>query len=115
LKRDYTLYLKDILDCIDKIDEFIAGMDYNQFVSDDKTSSAVIRKIEIIGEATKNLPAVLRDKYPDVPWAEMARMRDKVIHFYFGADYAIVWRVARERLPEIRPLIERILMEGKEK
>ncbi len=112
MKRDYGLYLKDILECIDRIEEFIAGMDFGQFVEDDKTTSAVIRKIEVIGEATKNLPAELRDKYPEVPWTDMARMRDKIIHFYFGVDHEIIWRVAKERLPEIRPLIERILKEA---
>jgi len=112
LKRNYGLYLKDILECIDRIEEFIAGMDFDQFVEDDKTTSAVIRKIEVIGEATKNLPTELRDKYPEVPWTDMARMRDKIIHFYFGVDHEIIWRVAKERLPEIRPLIERILKEA---
>ena len=112
MKRNYGLYLKDILECIDRIEEFIAGMDFDQFVEDDKTTSAVIRKIEVIGEATKNLPTELRDKYPEVPWTDMARMRDKIIHFYFGVDHEIIWRVAKERLPEIRPLIERILKEA---
>ncbi|GCC10025.1 hypothetical protein IPdc08_00043 [archaeon] len=112
MKRDYGLYIKDILECIDRIEEFIAGMDFDQFVEDDKTTSAVIRKIEVIGEATKSLPVELMDKYPEVPWTDMARMRDKIIHFYFGVDHEIIWRVAKERLPEIRPLIERILKES---
>ncbi len=111
MKRDHILYLKDILDCIDRIEEFTRGMDFDKFVEDDKTSSAVIRKIEIIGEAAKNVPETIRHTYKDVPWMDMARMRDKIIHFYFGVDHEIVWRVAKERLPEIRPQIERILKE----
>lgn|GEM_PF-85809 len=111
MKRDSTLYLKDIMECIDRIEEFMGGMGYDQFVEDDKTASAVIRKVEVIGEAAKNVPAEQKDRYPEVPWADMARMRDKIIHSYFGVDHEIVWRVAKERLPKIRHMIEDILKE----
>jgi uncharacterized protein with HEPN domain len=102
MKRDNKLFIKDILDCINKIEEF---------VEDDKTSSAVVRKLEVIGEATKNLPEEIRQKYEELPWTDMARMRDKIIHFYFGVDYGIVWEVVRERLPEIKPSLEKMLNE----
>jgi uncharacterized protein with HEPN domain len=111
MKRDYKLFIKDILDCINKIEEFVEGMNFEEFVKDDKTSSAVVRKLEVIGEATKNLPEEIRQKYKDLPWTDMARMRDKIIHFYFGVDYEIVWEVVKERLPQIKPLIQRILKE----
>lgn len=109
MKRDYTLYIKDILDCIGKIEEFVKDMEFEEFREDDKTTSAVVRKIEIIGEATKNIPSAIREKYTQLPWADMAKMRDKIIHFYFGVDYEIVWNVIKERLPKIKPLIDGML------
>jgi uncharacterized protein with HEPN domain len=109
MKRDYSLYIKDILDCIERVEEFIGDMNFDEFLADDKTSSAVVRKLEIIGEATKNIPKSITQKYEEIPWKEMARMRDKIIHFYFGVDYKIVWNVIKERLPEIKPTILQIL------
>ena len=97
MKRDYSLYIKDILDCIERVEEFVGDMNFDEFLVDDKTSSAVVRKLEIIGEATKNIPKSITQKYDEVPWKEMARMRDKIIHFYFGVDYEIVWNVIKER------------------
>lgn len=70
-----------------------------------------MRAIEIVGEAAKNVPDTIRDKYPEVPWKEMAGMRDRVIHFYFGVDQEAVWLAVRERIPAIIPLIERVLRE----
>jgi len=114
MKRDASLYLKDILDCIAKAQEFIGDLSYDDFVKDDKTSSAVVRKLEIIGEATKQLQKEVRDAHPELPWSEMAKMRDKIIHFYFGVDYEIVWKVVKERLPELKPLVEKVLKELEE-
>lgn len=113
MKRDYRLYIKDIFDCIEKIEEFVQDMNFNEFVQDDKTNSAVVRKLEIIGEATKNIPKSVTQKYEQIPWKDMARMRDKIIHFYFGTDYEIVWGVIKERLPEIKPTIQQILEDMK--
>ena len=76
--RDYKLYLKDILAAIDSIEQFVAGMDLEAFRADDKTTSAVMRKLEIIGEATKQIPDEIRRNHPDIPWKEMAAMRDKL-------------------------------------
>ena len=113
MKRHYSFFVKDILDCIEKIQSFVGDMDYDQFKENDMVSSAVIIKLEIIGEATKNLPDFIREKYPEIPWKDMARMRDKIIHFYFGVDYEIVWKVIKERLPELKTKIEKVFEELK--
>jgi uncharacterized protein with HEPN domain len=114
MKRNHRLFVKDILDSIEKIEEFIGNMDFKKFIEDDKTKSAVVRKLEIIGEATKNIPKLIRQKYKELPWSDMAGMRDKIAHFYFGIDYEIVWKVIKERLPEIKPVIQKILNEMEE-
>ena len=110
--RDYTLYLKDILAAIESIEGFVEGMNLEAFQADDKTTSAVMRKLEIIGEATKRIPDETRQKHPHIPWKEMAGMRDKLIHFYFGVDYLLVWRTIKERLPQVKQEIQKILQEA---
>lgn len=117
MKREFRLYLDDILESIVLIEEFTAYMDFDQFFTDEKTKNAVVKRIEIIGEATKNIPKNIRDKYPDLPWKQMARMRDKLSHEYFGIRYDIVWKVVKKRLPEIKLHIKRILkdIEAKQK
>ena len=85
--RIYQDYVEDILDSIEKVSLFVDGMTYEQFVNDDKTSYAVIRALEFIGEATKHIPESIRTNYPLVPWREMAGIRDKLIHEYFGVNH----------------------------
>lgn len=91
------------------IQEFIEGMDFEAFTADDKTASAVIRKFEIIGEATKNVPEDIRQKYPQIPWRQMAGMRNRLIHAYFGVDYSLVWETAKNQIPLLQPVIAQIL------
>ena len=110
--REITDYLDDIRSAIAEIEEFTQGMSYDTFVTDRKTINAVIRSLEVLGEATKHIPAAFRQKNPDVPWSKMAGMRDVLIHDYMGVDLKTVWKVAQERLPEIKPHIEG-LWEGK--
>lgn len=81
------------------------GQSYEQFAADTKTQDAVIRTLEIVGEATKRLSPVLRESRPDVPWKSMAGLRDKLIHDYFGVDLDVVWRIVRDELP---PLADRV-------
>lgn len=109
--RNYKLYLKDILQAMEKIEEFVGDMDFEEFKEDDKTSSAVIRKFEIIGEAAKHIPAEMAQQYLQVPWKEMAGMRDRLIHLYFGIDYGLVWKTIKERLPELILLLKEALRE----
>ncbi|MBE0433176.1 DUF86 domain-containing protein [candidate division WOR-3 bacterium] len=114
MKRDYKLLIEDILDSMNKIESFIGAMSFDEFMKDEKTKSAVVREIEVIGEATKNIPETIRKRYGNLPWVDMARTRDKIIHFYFGVDYDIVWRVMKERLPELKTSFEKILKEMEE-
>lgn len=107
--RDYRDYVKDIIDSIDEMKNFINGMNFEAFAKDKKTINAVVRSIEVIGEAAKKIPKTLRDKHPDVPWKKMAGMRDKLIHEYFGIDIEILWKVAKDELPPLKSLIQDVL------
>ena len=111
MSRNIALYLKDILQNMRDAEEFIQGFSYDQFASDKKTLNAVMRSIEVIGEAAKQVPDEIRLNYSSVPWKEMAGMRDKLIHFYFGVDREAVWLVVKERIPGLKPLIEQILLD----
>jgi uncharacterized protein with HEPN domain len=105
------MYLQDMLTGIERIDHYIEGFNFKQFEQDHKTVDAVIRNFEVIGEAAKNLPKELKSKYPEVPWAEMYLLRNKISHEYFGVDYEIIWDVAVNYLPENKKQIEAILKE----
>lgn len=107
--RDISLYLQDILDAMHAVERFVEGMSFDEFKTDDKTSSAVIRKFEIIGEAAKQVPEEIRNKYPLLPWKEMAGMRDRLIHFYFGIKHELVWHTIKDVIPQVKPAIQDIL------
>ena len=89
--------------------QFVESISYEEFTQDSKTVFAVVRAIEIIGEGVKNIPKEVRKKYPDIPWKGMAGMRDKVTHEYFGIDMKVVWDTIKKRIPDVKPLFERIL------
>jgi uncharacterized protein with HEPN domain len=108
--RDSKLLLKDILEAISAIERFVEGIDFEEFRSNDEKSSAVIRKFEIIGEAAKSLPEKLKEKYPEIPWKEISGFRDKLIHFYFGIKYELVWQAIKNRLPQLKSSIQNILL-----
>jgi uncharacterized protein with HEPN domain len=109
--RDYSLYLSDILKAFEAIEIFIESQSLEDFKRDDKTSSAVIRKFEIIGEAAKQVPENIKQEYPSIPWKEMAGMRDKLIHLYFGVNYELLWQTIKNRIPEIKPVIIQIIQD----
>jgi len=102
-------HLDDILDAAGKIETFTRGMSYEEFSGDDKTVYAVTRALEVIGEATTCIPRQVRERYPSLPWSEMAGMRDKLIHAYFGINRAIIWRTVRDDIPPLRPAVQRLL------
>lgn len=95
--RELVDYLDDILTAIKDVEEFTRGMNYDTFADDKKTINAVIRSLEILGEAAKRIPTTFRQKHPDIPWSKMAGMRDVLIHDYMDVDVRTVWKVAQER------------------
>ncbi|MDI6788708.1 MAG: DUF86 domain-containing protein [Planctomycetota bacterium] len=111
MKRDISIYLKDAIENMEQAEAFIKNITYNKFAKDRKTHYAVIRCIEVIGEAIKHIPESIRQKYPHVPWKDMAGMRDKVIHFYFGVNLKRVWQVVKNDIPRIKPHIKTVLKE----
>jgi len=107
--RTFADYLRDILDAIDKVAEFTQGDEFQEFAADAKTTFAVVRALEVIGEAAKHVPEAPRDRHSEVPWREMAGMRDKLTHEYFGINLQVVWRTIKNALPALRPLIAQML------
>ena len=111
MNRNIAIYLQDIVDNMENAEGFVQNMTLEQFAQDLKTSYAVVRCIEIIGEAAKNIPRSIRQQYPAIPWKEIAGMRDKVIHFYFGVQPEKVWLVVKEHIPRLRPLLQEVLQD----
>ena len=107
--RDFNLFLDDIFESLEKIEEYTRGIDFNAFTQDRKTIDAVIRNFEILGEATKQIPETIKSKYSEVPWKEMAGMRDKLVHAYFGIDTAVIWETITNRLPGLKDQIQKII------
>ncbi|HHP7230018.1 MAG TPA: DUF86 domain-containing protein [Xenococcaceae cyanobacterium] len=99
MSRSIRDYLEDILEAINATEDFIKELDYDSFAQDRKTIFAVSRAIEIIGEASKQIPSQITAQYPNVPWREIAKMRDKMIHHYFGINLKILWNTANNDLP----------------
>jgi uncharacterized protein with HEPN domain len=107
-RKSILPFVKDILDSIEKIGKFTTAMEYDQFLEDTKTQDAVIRNLEVIGEATKNIPEVIRDKFGDVPWKSITGMRDKLIHEYWGVSFSIVWETIENDLPFFKEKIKQL-------
>ena len=111
MKREYEDYLRDMLENAEKALTFVQGLDYDGFCKDDKALYAVIRALEIIGEAARQIPEKVRESNPETPWREIAGMRNKLTHEYFGVNTKVVWRTVHEDLPAIIPALRKMLDE----
>ena len=109
MTREVGDYIEDIIDALNKSMKFVEGMEYENFVGDDKSVFATVRAIEVIGEAVKNIPEDVKKEYPEIPWRDMAGMRDKLVHEYFGVDLKRVWKTVKEEIPPLKPLFEKML------
>ena len=109
MKRTWRDYIADISAAIQEVEDFTRGMNYGDFAGDRKTVNAVVRSLEIMGEAAKRVPDMVRQRYPDVPWKRMTGMRDKLIHDYFGVDVERVWITAIEDVPTLKAALINIL------
>lgn len=108
-KRNYKMFIEDILESIEKIESYIKGLNYEKFTSKGMTVDAVIRNLEIIGEASRNIPDEMRERNPEIPWKKMVGLRNIATHAYFGVDLEIIWEIITKNLPETKNQIRKTL------
>ncbi|MCX6814984.1 MAG: DUF86 domain-containing protein [Candidatus Aenigmarchaeota archaeon] len=111
MPKEYRIYLEDILSCIGNIEEYSKGLSFSQFSKDQMRIDAVIRNLEIIGEAVKKLPDEFRKDYRDVEWAKISGLRDILIHEYFGVNLEIIWDVVSNKIPDLKKSVKKIMTE----
>jgi uncharacterized protein with HEPN domain len=110
--RDWNVRLEDMVEAIDLIEGYVKNMDQHSWSQDRKTVDAVVRNLEIIGEAAKHLPAQLQERHPDIPWLYIQGMRNLLIHEYFGVDTDILWQTIQTDLPALRTQILKVIADG---
>ncbi|MEK6982024.1 MAG: DUF86 domain-containing protein [Candidatus Micrarchaeota archaeon] len=113
MTKDPSFYLSHILESINKINNYLDGVDKEEFLDTNMLKDAVIRNLEVIGEAIKNIPSDFKVEHPATPWRDIAGMRDRIVHFYFGINYDLVWETIKNDLPELEDQIEVILKKMK--
>lgn len=112
LPNDWLFRLQDILDAVERIDDFVAGLPYDDFIDDRKTIDAVVRNIEIIGEAAGYVPEEVQRQHPEIPWSRMRGMRNVIIHRYNEVSLPILWQTIHANLPPLVPLLTAMIEEG---
>ena len=110
--KDPKIFLQHILESVEKIEGFTKNISKEDFLKSTETQDAVIRRLEIIGEATKNLPEKFIKRYPEIPWSELARLRDKLIHSYFGVDLHLTFEIVKRDLPKLKKQISKIVKDN---
>jgi len=111
MSRTSKLYLQDMVECCENAKEYTGGMSFNEFSGDKKTIDAVVRNLEIIGEAVKNIPDDTLQTKSEIEWKKVARFRDIIVHHYFKVDLEVVWDVVQNRLPELKTAVGKMLIE----
>jgi uncharacterized protein with HEPN domain len=110
-KRDWALFLQDMLESIGNIAQYTRGMSFQDFLKDSRTRDAVVRNLEILGEAARRIPPDIQERYAEIPWAQIVGLRNRLIHGYFLVDYGIVWEIVQNELPPLRRRLEQIARE----
>jgi len=110
-KRDPRLFMTDVLDAIEKVERYTAGLTFDQFEANEMVLDAVVRNLEIIGEATRYIPSTLRERYTQIEWSRVVGFRNIVIHAYFAVDVEIVWTIATQRLSELKAVLIEMLQD----
>ncbi|MBE0638950.1 MAG: DUF86 domain-containing protein [Bacteroidales bacterium] len=113
MKREFIVYLEDMLQSMKRIEEYLSDLDFNQFKRTYMVVDATIRNFEIIGEAAKNIPADIQEKYPEIPWRKMYGLRNLITHEYFGIDYEMIWAIAKRNLPQNQIDLEKMIEKEK--
>lgn len=108
-KRKNEEFLRDMTEAVQRIELYMKNMSYDKFLKDNKTQDAVVRNLEILGEAAKNISDAIKKKYAQIPWKGLAGVRDRLIHHYFGVNFDIVWTVVKKELPQCAPKLKKLL------
>ncbi len=110
-ERHWRLFVQDVLESIRKVQAYLENTTYQQFLVDGKTQDAVMRNLEIIGEAMRHIPEEIQQRHADIPWAQVIGLRNRLVHAYFVIDPEIVWQICKQDLPQLRTQLERLLQE----